>query len=92
MDLDGDQGGQEKLSILQKIILISLYFLIILMVVFSIAAINNGGVGGFNRCIENKCAKFGDEFCNKFREINNCCAGAGGGLAQTNDGLKCVFE
>ncbi len=90
IEANGDQN--EKLSILQKILLGSLYFLIILMIVFSVMAVKNVGMEGFNKCMEKKCAQYGEAFCNKYREINNCCSGAGGNVAQTNEGLKCIFE
>ena len=82
----------EKINLWQKGLLIALYGLIILMVIFSIGATKNLGEDGYNNCIQKKCDKKGEDFCHKFREINNCCLGAGGNVAQRNEGLTCIFD
>ena len=61
------------------------------MVFFSFQAIQNKGQDGFDKCIAWKCEK-SQEFCQKFREINNCCLGAGGVVAQQGNGVTCVFK
>lgn len=76
----------------KKILLIVLYGLIALMVIFSILAIKNTGKSGFDSCHQEKCEKKGDEYCNKFREINNCCLGAGGKLVISNNKPTCSFS
>lgn len=75
----------------QKILLYILYLLLGLMILFSILAANNRGQSGYDQCIQEKCDKKGEEFCNKFREINNCCLGAGGQTAINEGKAICVF-
>ena len=76
-----------KLSVPQKILLITLYALIVLMIFFSFNATKNLGQSGFEQCIQSKCEEKGQQFCEKFREIRNCCLGAGGLLATSG----CTF-
>ena len=66
---------EKKQNIAQNILLIILYLLVCLMIIFSIMAIRNSGKEGFDKCIEWKCEEKGEAFCNKFREVNNCCLG-----------------
>ena len=80
------------ISLAQKSLLFVLYGLIVLMIIFSLNAMKNVGEDGYDNCIQKKCEKSGEEFCQKFREINNCCLGAGGQVAQSNNGLACVFD
>lgn len=70
-----------SLKIGPKIILYSLYALLILMIIFSFWASGNTGLEGYKQCIEKKCDTKGEAYCSKLRELNNCCAGAGGNLA-----------
>ena len=81
-----------RISLAQKSLLFVLYGLIVLMIIFSLNAMKNVGEDGYDNCIQKKCEKSGEEFCQKFREINNCCLGAGGQVAQSNNGLACVFD
>ena len=81
-----------KFTLVQKVLLFTVYGLILLMVVFSVMAIRNVGEEGYNRCIQEKCEKKGEAFCSKFREINNCCEGAGGNLGVIDNKYKCVFS
>lgn len=87
-----------NLKMRQKILLGSLYFLVLLMVVFSLLAIQNVGENGYQQCVEKKCEAKGEKFCSKLRELNNCCSGAGGNLAGVNNppaGERpyiCVFD
>lgn len=83
--------GNEKLSLLQKGLLAFLYGLLILMVVFSLLALKNLGEEGYNRCIQEKCEKKGEAYCTKYREISNCCLGAGGEIAAAEGGYACAF-
>ena len=76
----------------QKILLFSLYGLIILMVIFSLNAIKNLGFDGYTQCVKDKCDSRGEVYCSKQREISNCCQGAGGGLGMVNNQLSCVFN
>ena len=73
-----------------------LYYLLLgtiaLMIVFSVLAIKDKGQEGYLRCVQKKCDDVSEAFCNKFRERNNCCLGAGGQLAQSADGYSCVFK
>lgn len=80
-----------KLALSQKIALFLLYGLIILMVIYSIKATENLGQSGFNNCVQKKCDSKGDAYCNKFREIDNCCLGAGGKLGSANGKYICLF-
>ncbi|HLD80256.1 MAG TPA: hypothetical protein VJA18_06885 [Candidatus Nanoarchaeia archaeon] len=87
-----DKHDKHTSSLAQKTLLFSLYGLVALMIVFSVMAIQNVGEEGYNRCIQKKCETRGEAFCSKFREINNCCEGAGGNLAVVDNQYKCVFE
>lgn len=79
------------MNLAQKILLLILYGLIILMVVFSIIAIKDKNYQGYKRCIDEKCKIKNEQFCSKYREINNCCLGAGGKIVQVSDGFDCIF-
>ncbi|MBT6774402.1 hypothetical protein HOA91_03450 [Candidatus Woesearchaeota archaeon] len=83
---------ENNLSFGQKSLLFILYSLLILMVIFSIGAMKNTDKSGYDNCIQKKCIAKGEDFCQKFREVNNCCLGAGGHVAQSNNGYICVFE
>jgi len=83
---------ESKLTVLQKLLLVFVYGLILLMVVFSVLAIKDKGQEGYERCIQKKCEAKGQEFCSKFREVNNCCLGASGKTAQSGNELICVFD
>ena len=74
-------AAEKKVTPAQKILLSTLYGLIILLVIFSIMAIQNVGEEGYHQCVEQKCQKRGVDFCSKTRELENCCAGAGGSLS-----------
>jgi len=80
-----------KLTLAQKILLLCLYGLFMLMIIFSVLAVKNIGKQGFDRCIEKKCQDGGEQFCAKFREVNNCCLGAGGATAMSSSKAICVF-
>ena len=82
-----------QLTILQKGLLYGIYALIVLMIIFSFIAMKDKDFSGYQKCVEKKCERGGEAFCNKAREQNNCCLGAGGQLATTNDGkYTCVFS
>ena len=83
---------ENKNNALQNGLLIVLYGLIILMIAFSFMAAANKGEEGFNSCVQKKCDQKGDEFCGKFRELNNCCQGAGGNMRVTNGAYTCQFS
>lgn len=89
---------EQKLRIGGKILLYGLYFLLLLMVVFSLMAVRNTGLEGYQQCVEKKCELKGGKFCSKLREQDNCCAGAGGKLATVNNPqpgeskYTCVFK
>lgn len=89
---------EKELSLPKKILLYSLYFLLVLMVIFSFMAIQNTGEKGYQQCVEKKCEAKGEKFCSKLRELSNCCAGAGGTLAGVNNlqpgerPYTCVFD
>jgi hypothetical protein len=82
---------EKKLSKGQTVMLLVLYALIVLMIVFSTVSGKNSGQEGYDKCIEWKCQKKGDEYCSKAREINNCCSGASGELTSLEGELICVF-
>ncbi len=82
----------KNLSLLQKILFITLGILIALMVIFSFASLRNRGKAGYDKCIQEKCEDGGQEYCEKFREINNCCLGTGGKVANSGGKAVCVFE
>ena len=80
-----------ELTLSQKFLFIALCFCVGLMIVFSIGAARNLGPEGYAQCIQDVCDRRGEEICNKFRERNNCCIGAGGQSALVNDEFQCVF-
>jgi len=82
----------EKQTLSQKSLLFLLYALIILSIVLSVLAVKNIGQAGYDRCIQEKCEERGEEFCSKFREINNCCQGADGQVSSDSTGYICVFD
>lgn len=92
------QAVDDGLTTSHKILLYCLYSLLVLMVVFSIMAIQNTGEKGYRQCLEKKCEAKGEKFCSKPRELGNCCAGAGGILAGVNNPKQgespytCVFN
>ena len=83
---------KKKLSLAQKILLALLYGLVILMVVFSFMALKNKGQEGYDKCIQEKCERKGQDFCQKPREIQNCCQGAGGKIGISGSQYVCVFD
>ncbi|MDP3640244.1 MAG: hypothetical protein Q8R53_03515 [Nanoarchaeota archaeon] len=83
---------QEKLTIGQRILLFFLYGLVALMVVFSLLAMKDKNFAGYEKCIQEKCDRKGEAFCNKLREVSNCCLGAGGQVAMAGSEYTCVFE
>ena len=82
----------EKNNLMQNGLLVVLYGLIILMIAFSFMAAANKGVEGYNECVQEKCDRVGQEFCSKFRELNNCCQGAGGNMRVANGAYTCQFS
>ena len=62
------------------------------MIIFSIGSVRNSGKEGYDRCLQWKCEKGGPEYCTKAREINNCCSGAGGSLAASENNFICIFD
>ena len=81
-----------KLTFPQKILFYSIYALLILMIFFSLQAMRNIGQDGYDRCHQKKCDVSGEAFCSKFREISNCCLGAGGKVAIVGSEYGCGFE
>ncbi len=83
----------EKHTLGQRILLIVLYSLLLLMVVFSLIALKNKNYEGYQKCVEKKCqGGVYQAYCSKFREVNNCCQGAGGTTAMgSNNQYPCVF-
>ena len=83
----------ETPTLAQKILLTLLYGSVVLIVVFSFLAAREKDYEGFQKCVDKKCQRGGEAFCSKFREINNCCLGAGGDIAITPDHqYTCVFS
>lgn len=82
---------QIKLTLPQKLLFVVLCCLLLLMVVFSLLALRNLGQEGYDRCIQQKCAATGEAFCGKFREISNCCLGAGGKVGIDGSQYGCGF-
>ncbi len=82
----------KELTKWQKGLLYLLYALLVLMVVFSFISLKNRGKEGFDRCIQWKCEKGGQDYCSKLREVNNCCLGAGGETVATESGYTCHFS
>ena len=80
-----------KPSIAQKILYFLLIALILLMVFYSIQARSNLGQQGFDQCIQWKCENRYGGFCEKFREINNCCLGADGRTVFVEGKATCIF-
>jgi hypothetical protein len=61
------------------------------MIIFSLGATRNIGQEGYDKCVQQKCDDFGEATCNKARELNNCCMGAGGTLGVSGSETVCVF-
>ena len=61
------------------------------MIFFSLLALKDKNFAGYEKCLQKKCDRKGQDFCHKPREIMNCCAGAGGKLAAANNQYTCVF-
>lgn len=80
-----------RLSWGQWALLAIVYGLVALMVIFSLLASQNVGQAGYDRCVQEKCEQRGEAFCNKVKELNNCCQGAGGQLGVINNEYSCVF-
>ncbi|HLC19493.1 MAG TPA: hypothetical protein VJK72_01140 [Candidatus Nanoarchaeia archaeon] len=80
------------ISKLQKPLYYFLLGLVALMIVFSVLALKDKGQDGYLQCVQKKCDEVSQDFCQKAREQNNCCQGAGGQLAQSADGYACVFQ
>lgn len=80
-----------RLNLAQKILFLALLGLLMLMVVFSFNVRKYLGQEGYNRCIQEKC-EINKEYCQKSREIGNCCEGAGGKTAISGGQLGCIFE
>ncbi len=76
----------------QKVLYGVIIALLVLMVLFSFLSLQNQGQKGFEKCIEKRCEEGGEARCTKTREINNCCLGAGGKLANQNGKLICNFS
>ncbi len=77
----------------QKILLYLIYGLVLLMVLFSLIAIQDKSFSGYKKCVEKKCERGGEKFCQKSREQMNCCTGAGGKLAlDAQNKFTCVFS
>ncbi len=78
-------------TVAQKALLFVLYALLILVVVFFILSLGNRGQEAFDKCMQEKCERKGEQFCQKYRELSNCCIGTGGTLQQVESRLECVF-
>ncbi len=83
--MDTPDNQFKNLKFAQKLLLGFLYFLMILMVIFSLMAVQNVGEKGYKQCVEKKCYEKGEQFCSKARELSNCCSGAGGTLSAINN-------
>ncbi len=77
---------------LQRGLLLLLYGLIALMIIFSFMAAQNLGQEGYDHCVKVKCETKGEAYCTKYREISNCCQGAGGQIASDGQKYICAFE
>ena len=91
-------NADTKLPMPKKILLYCLYSLLVLMIIFSLLSLRNLGKEGYQQCVEKKCEMKGEKFCSKLRELNTCCAGAGGTLAGVNNPqpgerpYTCIFD
>jgi hypothetical protein len=81
-----------EIGLMQKALVVTLYLLVMVSFVLSIMAMRNVGKEGFERCVQKKCETVSEEYCSKFREVNNCCQGAGGRIEVKDDGYVCVFD
>lgn len=82
----------ESLSFAQKGLYTTLLALVALMILFSLMSLKNRGMEGYNQCIQAKCERAGEEYCTKFREVNNCCLGAGGNIVLVENAYSCTFS
>ncbi len=84
---------QSQMNLSQRVLFYVLCGLVILMVFFSLIASMDKNYEGYEKCVQKKCERKGEVFCQKAREQQNCCAGAGGQLTQDNQGkFTCVFQ
>ena len=81
----------DELHWMQRWLWYFLLGLLALMVFFSLLAIKDKGKQGYDRCVAEKCATRGEDYCHKFRELSNCCLGAGGEMAVANQQYECGF-
>jgi len=83
---------QSQMNLSQKWLFYVICGFVLLMVLFSLMASLDKNFSGYEKCVQKKCERKGQEFCQKAREQQNCCAGAGGQLAKNNQGkFTCVF-
>ena len=83
---------QLNVTLSQRILWYVLSGLIVLMFIFSLMASADRNYSGYEKCVQKKCERKGEAFCQKAREQQNCCLGAGGQLATNNQGkYTCVF-
>ena len=82
----------ESLSFVQKSLYAALLALVALMIIFSFMSLKNRGMEGYNQCIQAKCELAGEEYCTKFREVNNCCLGAAGKVVLVENAYSCTFN
>ncbi len=83
--------GKIRHTAAQNALLVLLYALLIVMVVFFVLSLRNRGQEAFDKCVQKTCELKGEEHCRKFRELNNCCLGAGGAMAQADGTVRCIF-
>ena len=76
----------------QKSLLLVLYFLVGLMIFFSIGALKNIGPEAYMECIQKNCEYKGEESCRKLRVHFSCCEGAGGEMINEGNTWACSFE
>ncbi len=82
----------EGITAAQRILLVIIYALAVLMIIFSVMAVGNQGHTGYTTCVQHKCDTKGNDFCQKPRELQNCCAGAGGQLGSNGNNYDCMFQ
>jgi hypothetical protein len=79
------------LSLPQKILYIFLLLLLVSVIFLSVRSLKDKGIDGYEACVQRKCEDKGEDFCQKAREQNNCCVGAGGVLGRNENGFICQF-
>lgn len=91
MSSEGPDTNAQNYTLAQKVLLVILYALLILIVIFVFLSLGNRGQEAFDNCVQKKCQRAGEQICQKYRELYNCCIGTGGRYTPVESNWVCVF-